>query len=99
MDTKGAFGQSVGLAIVSEHVDDAIVASVGGDLPGEKANAHLIAAAPDLLAVCASIVEEHAVWVDADDWSDAPSRSDLIESIAGLVEDARAAIAKADGRP
>lgn len=85
MDTKGAFGQSVGLAIVSEHVDDAIVASVGGDLPGEKANAHLIAAAPDLLRACKQ-------WLARFD-----GERDR-ECAASIVENIRAAVQKAEGR-
>jgi len=36
-------------AICSEHIDDAVIATIGEDVPGHEANAHLIAAAPQLL--------------------------------------------------
>lgn len=72
--------------IFSAHVDDAIVCSIGGDLVGEKANARLIAAAPDLLDSLENLLD----YLDAHDWGTVPS--------GGKTEtDARAAIQKAKG--
>jgi hypothetical protein len=55
VDPKGAL--SADLVIVSDHVDDAVVASLGGDLPEMHANARLIAAAPDLLVALEELIE------------------------------------------
>lgn len=58
--TAGPWGVCEGVergsvVIASAHVDDAVVASVGQDLPECEANAHLIAAAPDLLDACRAL--------------------------------------------
>jgi hypothetical protein len=60
----------------------------------DEANARLIAAAPDLLEACADLVQ---LWQD---WAkDSQSLAQpLKRSIEMRVEDARAAIAKAEGR-
>ena len=59
--TPGPWGVCEGVergsvVIASAHVDDAIVASVGQDLPECGANARLIAAAPLLLEACKAAV-------------------------------------------
>lgn len=46
---KNLFGNG-GIFIVSDQVDDAIIAHMGGDVPDVEGNALLFAAAPDMLA-------------------------------------------------
>jgi hypothetical protein len=87
MDSKGAFGPSVGLVIVSEQIDDAIIASVGEDVPGHVANANVLAAAPDLLAELRNIAA-----ADPSKW-DEEVRHQFREWAQSR---ARAAIAKAE---
>lgn len=59
-----------------------------------EANARLIAAAPELLAVLQSFVNAWAEQIDKDK---EVNGSDAVDFIAGYLDDARAAIAKAKG--
>jgi hypothetical protein len=43
---------------VSEHIEDAIICSIGGDVPEAEANARLIAAAPELLIALKQMVKQ-----------------------------------------
>lgn len=72
--------------IVSEHVEDAIIATIGEDVAGSEANGHLLAAAPDLLAACRAALEDVREITGATGIK-APSDPLLV-----------AAIAKAEGR-
>jgi len=62
-------------------------AITGTPAPAEyAANAKLIAAAPDLLAVCKMVLDRHSYQGTGEPWSD-------------LFKAAREAIAKAEGKP
>lgn len=72
--------------IASEEIDDAIIATIGEDVPDHKGNARLIAAAPEMLEALRNLV----VFAEANDWDKATTGRQL------LVDDARKAIRKAE---
>lgn len=52
--------------IVSDKIEDAIIASLGGDVPEEEANAHLLSAAPALFSICQTLLSMFAGTVEDD---------------------------------
>lgn len=89
--------------IVSDQVDDAIIATIAEDVPEYKANGNLLASAPEVLEALKGLSAD-VEKVARDSYSTCDGNFDddfRIEDPNGYAawSAARAAIAKAEGRP
>lgn len=90
---KGNYVHVVGPAVTGHAHGEVIARMVCGPGHNPIANGTLLAAAPDLLAALRDLAKK----CDELSWA-APMHSATQENLAGMANDARAAIAKAEGR-